>query len=203
MSEPGARRWTVGFAFFGEVLIVGALVAVLALPLVTLLPALAAGAGHLRRHLSGDSVRVADALRDFAAAWRGLWRVALGFTGAAVLLLWNLSLGQAGVVPGSGGVVAVSSVLLLAWAVLLLRTAAAWRQGADGGALVRGAAALLGRDVPGSVLLVFACAMCGVFVWMLLPLLLVTGGLLALAAVAVDARRGAGRVARPAGHPDE
>jgi hypothetical protein len=190
--SKGARRWTTGFAFFGEVVITGGLVAVLSLPLVTALPALAAGSGHLRRHLNGESVRVADALREFAVASRGLWRAALGFTGAAVLLLWNLSLGQAGVIPGSGGVMAVSVVLMVAWLVLLLRTAAAWRaddEARHGGALVRGAAEHGWRDPVGSVLLAFACAMCGVFVWMLLPLLLVTGGLLSLAAVAVDLRR--------------
>jgi hypothetical protein len=58
---------------------------------------------------------------------------------------------------------------------------------------VRGAAEHGWRDPVGSALLAFACAMCGVFVWMLLPLLLVTGGLLSLAAVAVDLRHHPGR----------
>jgi hypothetical protein len=194
MSEPGARRWGTGFALFGEVVITGVLVAVLALPVVTALPALAAGTAHLRRHLDGESVRVAEVLRDFAAACRGLWRVALAFTGAALLLVWNLSLGQAGVIPGSGGVVAVSVLLLAGWAVLLLRTAAAWRPSvtaAGGGELVRRTAKVFWRDPAGSVLLAFAWAMCGVFVWMLVPLALLAGGLLALATLAVEARRGA------------
>ncbi|MBL1066814.1 hypothetical protein [Streptomyces sp. 7-21] len=196
MAEPGARRWTTGFSLFGEILITGVVVAVLSLPVVTALPAVAAGVAHLRRHVTGRSVRMADLLRDFAAAWRALWAAAAGFTLVALLLLWNLSLGQAGVVPGSGGVRVASLVLLAALAVLLLRTAAAWEEGpreaagaAAAGALVRAAAQRAAGDVSGSVLLAFACVMCGVFVWMLLPLLLVTGGLLALATVAVEHRR--------------
>ncbi|MGP3972222.1 hypothetical protein, partial [Streptomyces sp. 6N223] len=197
MSEPGVKRWTVGFSLFGEVVITGVMVGLLALPVVTALPALAAGTAHLRRHLTGGSVRVPDALRDFVQACRSLWRPALGFTGAALLLLWNLSLGQAGVVPGSGGVVAVSALLIAAWAVLLLRTAVAWRPEDVGDArdardarepddwasawpqLLRRAAEQTWRDPGGSVLLAFACVMCGVFVWMLLPLALLVGGLLA------------------------
>ncbi|MEO3753001.1 hypothetical protein [Streptomyces sp. B6B3] len=183
------RRWTSGFALFGEVLITGVLVAVLSLPVVTALPAVAAGTAHLRRHLTGDSVRVADLMRDFGAACRGLWRLALGLTGVALVLLWNLSLGQAGVMPGAGGVVTVSALLLVAWAVLLLRTAAGWRAGASGGAeLLRATAERAWRDPAGSVLLAFACGMCGLFVWMLLPLVLVAGGLLCLASLAVELR---------------
>jgi hypothetical protein len=191
MSEPGeTRRWTAGFGLFGEVVITGVLVGLLTVPVVTALPALAAGTAHLRRHLSGESVRVADALRDFVAAWRALWRLALAFSGAALLLLWNLSQGQAGALPGSGGVVAVSLLLLAAWAVLLLRTAAVWRPEAAsaGPELLRSTAGLLVRDPAGSLLLAFACGMCGVFVWMLAPLALLVGGLLALATVAIEAR---------------
>ncbi len=195
----GGKRWTSGFALFGEVVITGVLVAVLSLPVITALPAVTAGTAHLRRHLTGDSVRVADLLRDFAAACRALWPLALGFTGAELVLLWNLSLGQAGIMPGAGGVVAVSTLLLVAWAVLLLRTAAGWRQGAAGGGeLLRGTAERAWRDPAGSVLLAFACGMCVLFVWMLLPLALVAGGLLSLATLAVELRR----EARTAPGPD-
>ncbi|MDT0346477.1 hypothetical protein [Streptomyces litchfieldiae] len=191
MDRTANRRWNTGLALFGEVVITGALVALLALPVVTALPALAAGTAHLRRHLSGDSVRVAELLRDFAAACRALWLAGLAFTGVALVLLWNLSLAQAGVIPGSGGMQAVTLVLLAAWAVLLLRTAAVWRPGADAAGAVREAVGRAREDVAGSVLLAFGWALCAVFVWMLLPLFLLTGGLLALAAVAVEARAAA------------
>ncbi|MGP4115321.1 hypothetical protein ACTWP5_31045 [Streptomyces sp. 4N509B] len=214
-SEPGARRWTAGLSLFGEVVITGAFVLLLALPVVTALPALAAGTSHLRRHVTGESVRVRDAFGDFAVAWRELWRLALGLTGVALLLLWNLSLGQADVLPGAGGVVAVSTLLLVAWAVLLLRLAVAWRPAGEtadatdlpdagdtadaadavrGGSpwrpeLLREAADRLWRDPAGSLLLVVACGMCVVFVWMLLPLLLLCGGLLCLATLGVSLRQ--------------
>ncbi|RKN42333.1 hypothetical protein [Streptomyces hoynatensis] len=194
------RRWNTGFALFGEVLITGVLIAVLCLPLVTALPALAAGAAHLRRHLDGESVRSWDLLRDFATACRTQWPAALGFFGVALLLLWNLSLAQAGVLPGAGGVLAVMMLLLAAWAALLLRTAAVWRPDRGPREVVAEAAERGLRDPAGSALLAAACVMCGVFVWMLLPLALVGGGLLALAAVAVDLRHRVrtGELAEPA-----
>lgn len=193
VSGAGGRRWVAGLGLFGEVVVVGVLVLPLALPLVTALPALAAGTAHLRRYVAGERARVVDALREFVTACRRLWQPALGAAGAALLLVWNLSLGQAGVVPGAGGVVAVSLLLLAALAVLLLRTAAAWRPatGDDGPRLVWQAAELSWRDPVGSLLLAGACVVCGVFVWMLVPLVVVVGGLLSLANLAVAVRAGA------------
>ncbi|MFI2361954.1 hypothetical protein [Promicromonospora sp. NPDC019610] len=54
--------------------------------------------------------------------------------------------------------------------------------------LARGAARSR-DDLVGSALLLAALVMCAVLVWMLTPLVVVTGGLLSLAAVAVEARR--------------
>ncbi|SOD58579.1 hypothetical protein SAMN06297387_101219 [Streptomyces zhaozhouensis] len=205
-TRAGARRERAGgLALFGEVVIVGAVVALLAVPLVTLLPALAAGVAHLRRQLTGHSVRMADLLRDFAAAWRALWRLSVGALAAALVLLWNVSLAQAGLVPGAGGLRVLTWALLLAWAVLLLRVAAGWRPGAEGGAgasaaLLRGAAGAAVRDPGGSALLAAGVLLCGTFVWMLPPLLLLAGGLLALASVAVESRAARGLGADDDGH---
>ncbi|UCM87338.1 hypothetical protein [Streptomyces marincola] len=182
------KRWQTGFALFGEVVITGVVVALLTVPVVTALPALAAGAAHLRRHLGGDSVRMADLLRDFGAACRTLWPAALALSAAALLLLWNLSLAEAAVIPGSGGLLVVMWLLIAAWGVLLLRTAAAWRPERPAAGTVSVAARRMGEDVSGSVLLAFACGMAVMLVWMLLPLVLVAGGLLALAALAVEHR---------------
>src|SRR5690606_20130826 len=140
--------------------------------------------------------RMADLLRDFAAAWRALWAAAAGFTLVALLLLWNLSLGQAGVVPGSGGVRVASLVLLAALAVLLLRTAAAWEEGrrVAAGAAAEGmrcgaAARWAEGNVSGSGLLACAGVVCGAGVGVLLPLVLVPGVRGALARVGVAYRR--------------
>ena len=190
--RSGGKRLGASLALFGEVVIVGVLVAVLALPVVTALPALAAGAAHLRRHLSGDSVRVADLLRDFAAACRSLWAAGLAAAVAALVLLWNLSLAQADVLPGAGGLLLVTPLMMAALGVLVLRAAAGWRpERAEPLSLVRESAEGAVRDPAGSVLLAFAWLMCAVFVWMLLPLALVAGGLLALAGIAVEQRSAA------------
>ncbi|GAA3888903.1 hypothetical protein [Streptomyces sedi] len=192
-ERSGERRERAGgLALFGEVVIVGAVVAVLAVPLVTLLPALAAGVAHLRRQLTGHSVRMADLLRDFATAWGELWRLSLAALGAALVLLWNVSLAQAGLVPGAGGLRVLTWALLLAWAVLLLRVAARWRPGAErGAALLRLSAEEAPRDPGGSALLAAGVLLCGTFVWMLPPLLLLAGGLLALASLGVETRAAA------------
>lgn len=203
-AEAGRER-VGGLALFGEVVITGVVVAVLAVPLVTLLPALAAGVAHLRRQLTGHSVRMAELLRDFAAALRALWPAALGSLAVAAVLLWNLSLAQAGLVPGAGGLRVLTWALLLALAVLLLRLAAGWRPGDAGRAApLRESAARAVADPGGSALLAAGVLLCGVFVWMLPPLVLLAGGLLALATVAVDARATAGRGAeREAGRGAE
>ncbi|MBB0243959.1 hypothetical protein FNQ90_07520 [Streptomyces alkaliphilus] len=210
-------RKGAGLALFGETLLTGVVVLVLTLPLVTLLPALAAGTAHLRRHLAGDSERIGDLLRDFVTAVRDLWAAGLGFLAGALVLVWNATLAEAGVIPGATLMLPVSLALLGGWGVLLLRVAAAWSDTGsrrapvtgeeNGGAPVRahlrtGAGAL--RDDPvGSLLLLVALVMCGVFVWMLLPLALLVGGLLPLAVIGVEhrARTRAAEVVEETGKP--
>src|SRR5690606_5090177 len=121
-----------------------------------------------------------------------------------------------GTLPGASAVRWVTWAAAACVAVVLVRTAAAWSDGdpasarRDGPAEVGAAAGsggdpvaapvgvrqLLSRgagrardDLTGSALLLAALVMCGVLVWMLTPLVLVTGGLLSLAAVAVETRR--------------
>ncbi|GAB3113745.1 hypothetical protein GCM10027160_18230 [Streptomyces calidiresistens] len=195
-------RKGAGLALFGETLLTGVVVLVLTLPLITLLPALAAGTAHLRRHLAGESERIGDLLRDFVAAVRDLWAAGLAFLAGALVLVWNATLAEAGVVPGAGLLLPVSLALLGGWGVLLLRVAAAWSTTASAGAPdggnpaggtparehLRTAAGALRDDPVGSLLLLVALVMCGVFVWMLLPLALLVGGLLPLAVIGVEHR---------------
>ncbi|MFB4197103.1 hypothetical protein [Streptomyces carpaticus] len=201
-GEGGGVR--AGLTLFGEVVITGVLVAVLAAPLITAVPALVAGTAHLRRQLTGDSVRLADVWADFTAAWRALWPLALAFPVAVLLLLWNLSLAETGLLPGGPAVYALSLVHGGALAVLLLRIAAGWRRDTHAGMALRDALTGTRDDLSGSLLLVLAAAMCLVFVWMLLPLALLAGGLLALAALGVE-HRFAARTAAAAdiGEPED
>ncbi|MCE7081976.1 hypothetical protein [Streptomyces sp. ST2-7A] len=187
-------RKGAGLALFGETLLTGVVVLVLTLPLITLLPALAAGTAHLRRHLAGESERIGDLLRDFASAVRALWVTGPLLLLAGLWLVWNATLAEAGVIPGSAVLLAAFIALLGVWGVLLLRTAAAWSADDGPGRASRGrdhlrhGAGELRRDPVGSLLLVVALVMCGVFVWMLPPLALLIGGLLPLAVIGVEYR---------------
>jgi hypothetical protein len=171
------------------------------LPVVTLPGALAAGVAHLRRHLGGYDTSVRTFVRDWVAAVRGLWLLGALLVLAVVVVVVNTGLTASGALPGSSAVRWVTWVAAACAAVVLVRAAAAWSDddaapGSDATPGTGGVRQLLSRgaartrdDVAGSALLVAALAMCAVLVWMLAPLVLVTGGLLSLAAVAVETRR--------------
>ncbi|AEE47436.1 hypothetical protein [Cellulomonas fimi] len=173
---------------FGEALTVGLAVSVLSLPVVTALPALAAGVAHVRRHLSGRPDTLRDLWDDFRAACRGVWLVAVGSVALLLLLAFNYSLAGTGVLPGGTGVRVVSAAAAVSLLVALLRAAAGWAPGASWRIVLRDASRRTGDDLAGSGLLVLALALCGVIVWMLPPLVVVVPGLLALATVAVEHR---------------
>ena len=194
------------FALLGETLLTGLLVLVGSLPVVTLPAALAAGSAHLRRHLGGYDTSIRTFARDWLAAVRGLWVLGVLLVVAVVVVFVNTGLTASGALPGASAVRWVTWAASAYAAVVVLRAAAAWSDddpvlgsentgsgtapGSDGvwQLLARGAART--RDDPaGSALLLAALVMCGVLVWMLAPLVLVTGGLLSLAVVAVETRR--------------
>jgi hypothetical protein len=203
-EQPERGRPVAGesrFALLGETLLTGLLVLVGSLPVVTLPGALAAGVAHLRRHLGGYDTSVRTFVRDWVAAVRGLWLLGALLVLAVVVVVVNTGLTASGALPGSSAVRWVTWVAAAHAAVVLVRAAAAWSDddAAPGSEVTPGTGGvrqLLSRgaartrdDVAGSALLVAALAMCVVLVWMLAPLVLVTGGLLSLAAVAVETRR--------------
>ena len=190
-QHPDGRRTPLphgssSFGLFGEVLVVGLVIAMLSIPVLTALPALAAGVVHLRRHLDGESDRVVDLLRLVVAACRGVWWVSAGAVAAAVVLGFNVWLlrteaGEMFRVPGL-----VSVAVMTALAVVLLRGAGGWTPGSAWWPTVRAAARRTRNDLRGTGMLVIALVLAGVIVWMLAPLVLVVGGLLALAVLAVE-----------------
>ncbi|MFC8192525.1 hypothetical protein ACFUMH_12795 [Cellulomonas sp. NPDC057328] len=185
------RRAAFGGGRFGllsEVLVVGLGVSVLSLPVVTVLPALAAGAAHVRRHLTGETDRVVDLWHEFVAALRGVWPYALASLALLVLLWFNTAVAGTGLLPGGTGVLVLSLAVAAMLAVVLLRAAGGWRRGASWRQVMRDAGARAGDDLAGSGLLVVAMGLCGVIVWMLAPLAVLVPGLLALAVVAVEHR---------------
>lgn len=182
------------FGLFSEVLLVGLGVSVLALPVVTTLPALAAGAAHVRRHLNGETDRVVDLWHDFVATLRGVWPYALGSVLLLVLLWFNLALASTGDLPGGTGVRVVSTLVAVMLVVVLLRASGGWSRGAVWRDVMRDAGRRTGDDLVGSGLLLVAVGLCGVIVWMLAPLAVLVPGLLALAVVAVEHRARARQV---------
>jgi len=181
---------TTRFALFGEVLLTGVIVAVLSLPVITLVPALAVGVRHLRRHLVGEADSARRLLRDLPPAVRDLWPLGLLSPVVLALLAFNVWLARAGLVPSGQVVLAVSAAVGVVVVVVPLRVAGTWEPGRRGWPTVRAAAGRARGDVAGSFLLLAAVLMSAVLVWMLIPLVLVVGGLLAFAVLAVEHRLG-------------
>jgi hypothetical protein len=197
-ERPGRGPRLAGegwFALLGETLLTGLLVLVGSIPVVTAPAALAAGAAHLRRHLGGYDTSVRTFVRDWLAAVRSLWALGVLIPLAVVAVWVNTGLTASGELPGGSVVRWVTWAAAASAAVVLVRAAAAWsdddRPSGSVGLwweLSRGVVRAR-DDLSGSALLLAALVMCAVLVWMLAPLVLVTGGLLSLAAVAVEARR--------------
>ena len=183
VAPRGAR-----LALFGEVVLTGAVLAVLSVPVVTAVPALAAGALHLGRHVDGWADGVADLLRAAARAVRDLWVLGVAVPVTLALLGLDLWLVRTGALPGGALVGVVTGFVSAVVVVVTLRFAGSWRPGEPVVAGVRAAARRGAQDLTGSTLLVAAVTMVVVVVWMLLPLVLIAPGLLALAALAVERR---------------
>ncbi|GGM08386.1 hypothetical protein GCM10010102_00450 [Promicromonospora citrea] len=210
-EQPGERVPGEGrFALLGETLLTGLLVLAGSLFVVTLPAALAAGVAHLRRYVAGYDTSAHSFARDWRAAVRETWLLGVLALAAGAVVLVNTGLTASGVLPGAPVVRWVTWAAAACAAVVLVRAAAAWSDGEGatarpaetdrgpvGGrdaprsarALLARGAARAGDDLVGSALLLAALGLCAVLVWMLLPLVLVTGGLLSLAATAVETRR--------------
>ncbi|TDB78077.1 hypothetical protein [Micromonospora sp. KC723] len=176
------------FALFAECLTAGLLVALSILPVVTLLPALAAGCAHIRAHVDGETTAIRAFFTRAGAAYRGSLPLSLGVAAGYAVLAGDVLILRAGV-PGGALVAAACVVAAVALSVVVLRAAAAWSPGAAWTTLVRHAArrAVTG-DPSGSLLLVMALGVLVVVTWQLLPLVVPMLGCLLMAAVAVERR---------------
>ncbi|WP_022917109.1 hypothetical protein [Ruania albidiflava] len=182
------------FALFGEVLSVALVTLLLWLPVVTVLPALAAGTAHLRRYLEGRADPVRQVLTDFVASCRGVWGYGIALPAIAFLLVLNVDIATYTELPG-GSVLRLLSVLVgAAVAVVALRAAGRHAAARQSGRhttwtdSLRAAVDLSRKDPAGSALLVAALVVCAVIVWMLTALAILVPGLLALAILGVDYR---------------
>jgi len=176
------------FVLFGECLLAGLLTVALALPLITLLPALAAGCAHIRAHVDGETTAMRAYFERFRAAFPGSVPISTAAAaGFAVVIVDGLLLRSA--VPGGAFVAAFCGLAAAALSVVLLRAAATWSPGQRWGDLVRTAAVRAATSDPtGSLLLVMALALLVIITWQLLPLAVPTLGCVLMAAVAVERR---------------
>ncbi|WP_277208007.1 hypothetical protein [Isoptericola croceus] len=181
---------------FAEVAITGVLVAVGSLALVTLVPSLAAGVAHLRRELSGRETTVRRFVVEWWAAVRSLWLLGLAVVALSVLLVGDWQLATSGIVPGAAVVATVVALFAAGAVAVVLRAVGVWSDDdgePDPGMTARPALSVAAErstdDLTGAALLAAAVVMAATLVWMLIPLVLVVGGLLALAVVGVEVRR--------------
>lgn len=190
MAPEQLRRFGGGaVAPFSQMLVVGLVVCGLSLPVVTAVPALAAGVFHLEQHLSARS----DSLGAlFRASWQAIksgWWVGLITAAVLGLLAINISAGAQGLVPGGTIVVVASAAVALGIVVVVCRAAALWQPGRRWGDLLREGRELAVADPIGSAFVVTGLAVSAVVIWMLPPLVVITPGMLAIALVAAERRR--------------
>lgn len=182
------------FALFGEVLSVALVTLLLWLPVVTVLPALAAGTGHLRRYLEGRADPVRQIFSDFGVCCRGVWGYGIALPVLAFLLVLNVDIATYTELPGGPVLRLLSYVVGAGVAVVALRAAGRHAAALQSGRhttwtdSVRAAAEVSRKDPAGTALLVAAALVCLVIVWMLPALVILVPGLLALAILGVDYR---------------
>jgi len=188
-SRPPSRlAASNGFALLAEVLLTGVIITVLALPVVTLPAALAAGINHLRRFVNDEGSGLSSVWRDARDAVAGGIGIAVtAMLGAAACLF---TVGLAAADPSGVGrvmsVVGVAGMGVVATAVVM--AAAGWTR--DGGWLraVRGLRDRLDESPSGAVYLMVAVALTAVLTWQSFVLLVPSLGVVAFAVVAVQAR---------------
>lgn len=177
-----------GFALLGEVLLTGVVIALLALPVVTLPAALAAGINHLRRFANDEGSR-------FSMLWRDARDALLGGVGVAVVALLGaaaalFAIGLAGADPTAVGTV----MSIVGWlglgivATAVVMAAGGWRRTDGWSGALRGLRDRLDADPVAALYLFLAVVLTAVLTWQLLLLLVPCLGVVAFAVVAAESR---------------
>lgn len=191
------RRGRLGISFIGEVLLVALLVVFGSLLIVTFPAALAAGIGHLRRHISGRDTSLGRFGREFASSFRSLWPAGLALPTVAFFVDLNIRMARSGMLPGATVVIVATMIVALLVTVLALRSAAAWTRttGVERDfrpgiiETTRLARDHIAEDFSGSVIVAVAVAGCVGLVWAFWPLLVLVGVIMAVVLVGVESRR--------------
>ncbi|MBM7503917.1 hypothetical protein ACFPER_10545 [Agromyces aurantiacus] len=182
---PGA---TSAFGLLGEVLLIGLLVTLVALPVVTLPVALAAGVRHLRRFLKAEASSMGAFWADVRAGLAGGIAVGAASVVLVLVLLVDLDLANSGALPGGPLIGAVGWVGLAAAALALFTAAGRWTPARGWRRALRSVPRSVGADPIGAAYLVATAVFAVVVTWQLLPLIVPALGCVALAIVAVPER---------------
>lgn len=183
---PGA---TGRFALFGEIMLMGLVVTVVALPLITLPLALAAGARHLRRYLKGEASGVRAFWDDLKAGFGGGLLV-----GLAMLVLLAAAILSLFIAPtdltGFGVVMTVVAwIAIAATAVIVLMLAGDWEPITGWQGAFRRIGDRFEADPIAPAYLLFAAALVVVCFWQLGPLVIPALGVAVFLVVVLRERR--------------
>lgn len=172
-----------------EVLFIGVLVSIASLPLVTSLAA--AGAGAVLMREMAETERTPTVRRFFTLLAGSVRQPIVLLAPAAALAVAGMDLlALAAGVPG-GRPIGLLIALALTLVVLVgIRSAARWRPGEAWRAALAGAVASVPRDWRGSLMLAGALVVLGVVAFEVPAFTPILPGLLVMAAVAVEGRRG-------------
>ncbi|CAN7411924.1 hypothetical protein LJR045_002602 [Microbacterium sp. LjRoot45] len=183
---PGAAQ---RFALFGEVLWIGALMAVVCLPVVTWPAAVAAGSAHLRRFLAAEATPASGFFRDAVRALPGGIGVGVVTTALGTIVAVDVALTAEGTVPGGMLVAVVVATIGLAALVGATIASSLWTPGASWRDLVRITPRVARADLSGTAYTVVALGLAATIVWQFLPLVIPVLGLLSFALVSIGERR--------------
>ena len=172
-----------------RVLTIGLMMTVVALGVVTLPIALAAGIRHLRRFVAAEDSRAGLFWDDVRAGILPSLVVGVPAALIAGVLTLDVVLAGSGALPGGEVIAVVGWAGLLVLAVAILMAAGAWSPQQGWRAAVREVPAAIRADAAGAAYIAAAAVFTGVVTWALAPLFIAGIGCAALAVVAVPARR--------------
>ena len=183
---PGASG---RFALFGEVLQTGLLMTLVALPVVTLPAALAAGIRHLRRHVAAEDSRLQFFWADVRRAVLPGAVVGVVALVATLVLLLDIDLARSGFLPGGAVIEVVGWAGLAVVSIAVLAAAGSWAPESGWLAAVRAVPRAVTADPAGALYLTATAVFVVVSTWALVPLFIPAIGCAALAVVALPTRR--------------
>lgn len=183
---PGA---TNRFALFGEIMLVGFIATVLALPLITLPLALAVSARHLRRYLRGESSGIRALWDDLKAGFGGGLLVGLGMLVLLAAATVSLLIAPTDLTGFGTVMTVVAWIVIAATAVVVLMLTGDWEPVTGWQGTVRRIGNRFEADPLAAFYLLFAAALVVVCFWQLGPLVIPALGVAVFLVVVLRERR--------------